>query len=74
MFNSLTDSVIGINDLPSDGGYAITHIQVDEINRTKDEERRAKLSLTQASLHCKLLRTKTFAFDVSRFDHANYGD
>lgn len=60
--------------MPSDGGFAITHIQVDEINKTKDEERRAKLLLIQASLHCKLLPTQSFVYDVSRWDHAKLGD
>jgi hypothetical protein len=60
--------------LPSDGGFAITHIQVDEINKTKDEERRARLLLMQASLHCELLPTQTVVLDVSRIDHAKLGD
>jgi rRNA-processing protein FCF1 len=74
VFNWLTDSLVEKNALPSDGGFAITHIQMDEINKTKDEERRARLLLTQASLHCKLLPTQTVVFDVSRIDHAKMGD
>ena len=74
VFNWLADSKIKRNSLPSDGGFAITHIQVDEINRTKDEERRARLSLMQTSLHCELLPTQSFVLDVSRLDHAKLGD
>jgi rRNA-processing protein FCF1 len=74
VFNWLADSLIEMSVLPSDGGYAITHIQMDEINKTKDEERRAKLLLTQASLHCKLLPTQTVVLDVSRIGHAKMGD
>lgn len=74
VFNWLTDSLIGRDTLPSDGGFAITHIQVDEINKTSDEERRARLLLTQTSLRCKLLPTETFVFDLSRQDHAKWGD
>jgi hypothetical protein len=58
VFNWLADGLIKWEALPSDGGFAITHIQVDEINKTKDEERRARLYLAQASLHCKLLPTQ----------------
>jgi hypothetical protein len=74
VFNWLADSSIKRGSLPSDGGFAITHIQVDEINKTKDEERRARLLLTQASLHCELLATRTLVFDVSRFDYTKPGD
>lgn len=74
VFNWLADSKIEKSALPSDGGFAITHIQMDEINKTKDEERRVRLLLVQASLHCKLLPTQSFVFDVSRFDHAKLGD
>jgi rRNA-processing protein FCF1 len=74
VFNWLADSRIETSALPSDGGFAITHIQVDEINKTKDEERRARLSLVQASLYCKLLPTQSLVLDVSRLDHAKMSD
>jgi hypothetical protein len=74
VFNWLADSLVKTSALPSDGGFAITHIQMDEINKTKDEERRARLLLVQASLHCKLLPTQTLVLDVSRIDHAKMGD
>ena len=74
IFNWLTDGLIEREALPTDGGFAITHIQVDEINKTKDEDRRARLILTQVSLHCSLMPTHTFLFDVSRLGHARLGD
>ena len=74
VFNWLADSLVKKSALPSDGGFAITHIQVDEINKTKDEERRARLLLVQASLHCELLPTQTVVLDVSRIGHAKLGD
>ena len=74
VFNWLADGRIKREALPSDSGFAITHIQVDEINQTLDQERRAKLVLTQASLRCELLPTQTFLLDVSRLDYARLGD
>ena len=74
VFNWLADSLIKRESLPSDGGFAITHIQVDEINETTDKDRRARLVLMQTSLPCKLLPTQTFLFDVSRLGHAKLGD
>lgn len=74
VFNWLTDSKIQKQSLPSDGGFAIIHIQLDEINRTADQERRAKLLLMQTSLRCELVPTQTFLADISRSDHARWGD
>jgi hypothetical protein len=74
VFNWLADSSIKRESLPSDGGFAITRIQVDEINKTKDDERRAKLWLTQTALHCKLLPIHTLVFDDSRFDYTEPGN
>lgn len=73
IFNWLTDRKITRGDLPSPARFVITHIQMDEINKTKDEERRARLLLTQAQLGCELVATNTFLWDVSRFDPANWG-
>lgn len=74
VFNWLTDASLTENSLPNDGGFAITHVQMDEINETKDTERRARLLLMLASLNCKLLLTQTFVFDVSRYDFARWSD
>ncbi|HZQ18827.1 MAG TPA: PIN domain-containing protein [Terriglobales bacterium] len=74
IFNWLTDGRITKNELPSDAGFAITHIQVEEINKTQDQERRARLAITQAHLHPRLLPTESFVYDVSRFDHAKWSD
>ena len=74
VFNWLADSLISKDALPSDGGFAITHIQVDEINKTRDEEHRARLLVMLQSLHCQLLPTETFVCDISRMDHAKLGD
>jgi predicted nucleic acid-binding protein len=74
VFNWLADELIRKEDLPSDGGFAITHVQVDEISATKEDKRRIRLWLVQTDLHCKLLPTETFALDVSRLDHSKWGD
>jgi len=74
VFNWLAESKIKKSSLPSDGGFAITHVQVDEINETNDKEKRARLVLIQTALACKLLPTQTFLADFSRPDHARHGD
>src|SRR4029077_9614703 len=74
VFNWLADGWIQSENLPPDGCFAITHIQIDEINRVRDEDRRARLLLVQASLRCELLPTRTLVLDVSRLDYACVGD
>lgn len=72
--NWLIDGNIDKTALPSDGEFVATHIQIDEINRTSDEERRARLYLTLASSLSGLLQTETTVPDVSRFDFSKLGD
>ena len=74
VFNWLTDRKVEKGQLPRDGGFAITHIQVDEMNATKDQERRACLFLIQTELHCKLLPTETALWGESRWDYAKWGE
>ena len=74
VFNWLADGKIKRAALPSGGRFAITHIQLDEINKTKDEERRARLFLAHAALQCELIPTQTFVLDVSRLGHAKWGN
>src|SRR5262249_19254655 len=50
------------------------HIQIDEINRTSDENRRARLLITLTSVIGELLPTETTVLDVSRLDWCKLGD
>ncbi|MEQ1534054.1 MAG: hypothetical protein HOO97_07225 [Sideroxydans sp.] len=36
IFNNLVDGVFRIEDLPSGGPFPATHVQIDELNNTKD--------------------------------------
>src|SRR4030095_4198282 len=74
IFNWLIDGRIDRQALPDGGEFVATHIQVDEINRTSDEDRRARLILTLASAIQGLLTTETTVLDVSRLDWCKLGD
>lgn len=69
IFNKLVDGVMTPDQLPSDGEFVASHIQIDEINRTKDEEKRARLFLKFATIVREVVPTETFILDVSRLDH-----
>ena len=74
VINWLVDGKIDRAALPSDGEFVATHIQIDEINRTSDEERRARLFLILTSTIRELLPTESAVTDVSRFDWCKLGD
>ena len=74
VINWLVDGRINGTMLPSDGEFVATHVQIDEINRTSNEERRARLFLTLASSLSGLLPTETVVADVSRGDWSKPGD
>lgn len=74
VINWLVDGKIKDTILPSDGEFVATHVQIDEINRTSNEERRARLFLTLASSLSGLLPTETVVADVSRWDWSKPGD
>ncbi|HQS57832.1 MAG TPA: hypothetical protein PLU16_03665 [Gallionellaceae bacterium] len=74
IFNKLVDETITFDDLPSNGQFIATHIQIDEINNTKNSERRALLFLMFAELRPKIVPTESFVWDVSRWDCGKWGD
>jgi len=74
IINWLVDAKIDRAALPSDGTIIATHIQIDELNRTSDEERRARLFLVLESTIRELVPTESAILDVSRFDNCKLGD
>ena len=74
IINKLVDGSVLSSDLPSDGEFIATHIQIDELNSTKDEERRAKLFLKFASVVENIVPTETFVLGTSRLDHGKLGE
>lgn len=74
IFNKLVDGTINVGDLPSDGPFIATHIQIDELNNTKDSERRARLFLMFAEVRPEIVPTESFVWDVSRWDHGKWSD
>jgi predicted nucleic acid-binding protein len=74
IFNKLIDGLLSTEDLPSNTEFVATHIQIDELNRTIDVERRAKLFLRFATLVDSVIPTESAVFNVSRWDHCKLGD
>jgi rRNA-processing protein FCF1 len=74
IFNQLIDGSVAISDLPSDSLFFATHVQIDEINNTKDSERRAQLFFMFVELKTEIVPTESFVFDISRFDLSKLSD
>lgn len=74
IFNKLVDGSLLPDDLPSDGQFVATHIQIDELNNTANNERRAKLFLMFAKISPMMIPTESFILGVSRLDEAKLSD
>ena len=74
VINWLIDGKIDRASLPSDGEFIATHIQIDEINRTSDEDRRARLFLALTSTIRELLPTESLIAGVSRVNWCKVSD
>jgi len=73
IINKLVDGSLSIDKLPV-GKYVATHIQVDEINKTSDTERRARLFLKFLSIGPEIVPTESAVIGISRIDNAKVGD
>lgn len=72
IFNKLIDGIISVEQLPNDGEFVASHIQVDEINNTTDKERRARLLLQFTQLRPQIMPTESAVWGVSRWNHAKW--
>lgn len=74
ILNRLIDDRISLDVFPNGAELIASHIQIDEINKTSDEERRARLFLLLAKTVKSIVPTETSVFGVSRFDNSKLSD
>jgi predicted nucleic acid-binding protein len=74
LINKLVDGSVGADELPNDGSFIASHIQIDEINRTKNAERRVKLLEKFAETIDEVMPTESFVLDVSQLGGGRLGD
>jgi predicted nucleic acid-binding protein len=74
IINKLIDGKMNLDDLPPNSSFFASHIQIDEINKTQDSERRAQLFLKFTEVIPKIIPTKSAVWDVSRWDQAELSD
>jgi predicted nucleic acid-binding protein len=74
IFNKLIDGSLSTEDIPADAELVATHVQIDELNRTRDDERRARLFLRFATLVDSVIPTESTVLGVSRLNHSKLSD
>ena len=73
IFNHILDGDIDITDLADRASFCVTHIQRDELNNTKDVERRARLVRVFEAPIQNHVPTESFVLDTSRLGEAKLG-
>lgn len=73
IFNCILDKKISLSSFVGKGNFYSTHIQQDEINKTKDANRRIQLSNIFNSVCSNDISTSSIVFGVSRFGRAKFG-
>lgn len=74
IFNKLLDGLLSTEDLPADSEFVATHVQIDELGQTRNDERRAKLLSRFSTLVDTIVPTESMVLDVSKFDQCKLSD
>lgn len=72
IFNRILDGEINISVALKDSEVYVTHIQWDEINNTKNIERRNGLAKIFRTINPKNIPTESAVWDISRWDQAKW--
>lgn len=73
IFNRILDGIITIFP-KGDSRYFVTHIQLDEINSTKDDSRRRDLLRVFNQACGSKIPTESAVWDISKLDEAKWSD
>lgn len=74
IFNKLVDGKISLDTLPQNSSYFASHMQIDEINNTKDSERRAQLFLKLAEIKPEIIPPESMVWGAMRWGHMKWSD
>lgn len=72
-FNLIADGRLSIEQLPVGAELVATYVQITEISRTRDEERRRRLFLTFANLRPEIQPTSSFVFGETPLGYGRLG-
>lgn len=63
IFNRLVEGILAITDLPSDGVFCASEVQINEIGKTKDPVKRTQLEDTFQKIGPQISERKTTPWD-----------
>jgi hypothetical protein len=66
LINKLVDGSVHADELPKDGSFVASHIQIDELNRTKNGKRGSELLQKFSETIDEVLPTESFLLGTSR--------
>ena len=74
LINKLVDGSVHADELPKDGSFIASHIQFDELNRTRDAKRKSELLLKFSETINEVLPTESFVLGICRLGEGKLGD
>lgn len=79
IFDDIVDGILKVSDIVKYKNYKkveiyVTHIQIDEINKCSDEDKRARLNIFMVKIRPILIPTSSCVYDISRYDESKYGN
>ena len=74
IFNKLIDGEISLGALPQRSSFFASHIQIDEINKTPDAERKAQLFLKFAEIRPKIIPAESMVWGFMRWGQMKWSD
>ncbi len=74
IINRLVDGLLSTSDLPSEGEYMATHVQMDELKRTSDLSRRVSLLQKFTTLVDDMVPTASTVLGVSKVGQCKLSD
>jgi predicted nucleic acid-binding protein len=74
IINWLVDGRLRLEELPGDGEFVVTHVQRDELAKTRDEQRRAQLFAKFETTVDREVPTESMVVGISRIGLAKISD
>jgi len=73
VFNHIVRDDVDLSSLPENATFLVTHIQLNEIQATRNEEKRQRLLRVFAEVPSKRVPTESAMWDVSEWREAKWG-
>lgn len=74
IFNWILDNKIQISDFPENSEFFVTNIQVGELQKTPDSNRKSELKKVFQVIEASYLPTETFVLGYAHLDSVKIGD